>query len=109
VDGGKIVVNTTQCVEGAVEMGRYEASFKLQNVGVITGLDLTSEAALTKLMWLLAIEAIEEAAVQMQISQRGEQSGSVFEVRYGGVGSQQMPVHIAKLSQRPPGHSEWKA
>jgi hypothetical protein len=39
----------------------------------------------------------------MQISQRGEQSGSVFDVRYGMVGGKEKPVEVARLSQRPSG------
>jgi L-asparaginase len=103
VADGKIVVNTTQCLEGTVEMGLYEASAGLQNAGVITGLDLTPEAALTKLMWLLATEAPDAWVEQMQISQRGEQSSSVFDVRYKNVGDRAQPVDVAKLSQRPSG------
>ncbi|MEA2976419.1 MAG: L-asparaginase [Alphaproteobacteria bacterium] len=100
IDAGKIVVNTTQCLEGTVEQGHYEASSGLQNVGVITGLDLTPEAALTKLMWLLE-EDPAEAALQMQINQRGEQSGSSYDVPYGEVGKGGTFVDIGKLAQRP--------
>jgi L-asparaginase len=103
IERGNIIVNTTQCLEGSVEMGLYEASSGLQSAGVITGLDLTPEAALTKLMWLLATEAPAEVAVQMQINQRGEQSGSVFDVRYGQVGTKTRPQEVAKLSERPSG------
>ncbi len=109
VDTQKIVVNTTQCAEGSVDMSQYAGGFALQNAGVITGLDLTPEAALTKLMWLLAVESLEEAATQMQISQRGEQSGSVFDVRYGHVGDKSRPLEIAKVSSRPAGQFQTKA
>ena len=74
VAGGKIVVNTTQCLEGSVAMGLYAASSTLQAAGVISGADLTQEAALTKLMWLLATDGGETVAARMQTSQRGEQS-----------------------------------
>jgi L-asparaginase len=100
---GKIIVNTTQCLEGMVEMGLYEASFGLMQAGVITGLDLTPEAALTKLMWLLATEIREEVLIQMQVNQRGEQSGSAFEVRYGKIGMKNNPVEAHTVSQRPAG------
>lgn len=50
---GIIVVNITQCDEGAVEMGRYQTSRLLLEAGVIPGYDSTWEAMLTKLMVLL--------------------------------------------------------
>ena len=50
---GKVLLNTTQCVGGFVEMGRYEASKDLQDMGVVGGADMTFEAALTKMMYLM--------------------------------------------------------
>ncbi|MBN2762958.1 MAG: type I asparaginase, partial [Bacteroidales bacterium] len=53
VDRGIIVVNITQCRIGHVAMGTYETSRNLANAGVIGGSDMTLEAAVTKLMFLL--------------------------------------------------------
>jgi L-asparaginase len=50
------IVNVTQCNAGSVIQGHYETSLALQKMGVIEGRDLTTEAALAKLMYLLALE-----------------------------------------------------
>lgn len=70
---GLIIVNITQCDGGAVELGRYETSKYLEDVGVISGYDLTFEAAVTKLMFLLG-QNISKSEVKrlMQTSLRGE-------------------------------------
>ena len=53
MDNGGIVLNVTQCLAGSVEMGLYETSAELRNAGVISGRDITTEAAVTKMMILL--------------------------------------------------------
>jgi L-asparaginase len=53
VKNGLIVVNVTQCPGGSVLMGQYEASLALENIQLINGKDISTEAALAKLMYLL--------------------------------------------------------
>jgi L-asparaginase len=75
VEDGKVVVNVTQCLEGGVNTGLYAAGGGLLERGVISASDITPEAALTKLMWLLGSEPDrQEVKAQMQIDQRGEQT-----------------------------------
>lgn len=78
VNRGIIIVNITQCNVGSVQMGRYETSLNLQKAGVISGFDLTTEAAVTKLMFLLGegfpTETIKE---KMQLPLIGEMTCDV--------------------------------
>nr|WP_262895548.1 asparaginase [Galbibacter mesophilus] len=53
VNSGKIIINVTQCSGGSVLMGQYETSSHLKKIGLINGKDITTEAAVAKLLYLL--------------------------------------------------------
>jgi L-asparaginase len=50
---GLHVINVTQCSGGSVSMGHYETSEKLREMQLVNGKDITTEAAITKAMYLL--------------------------------------------------------
>lgn len=73
IDGGLIVLNVSQCGQGAVNQGRYETSSALEHIGVIGGADITTESAVTKLMFLLANRSTSnEISQDLQRSMSGE-------------------------------------
>ncbi len=72
-DSGVVIVNCTQCLRGAVRMGDYATGRALREAGVLSGSDMTPEAALTKLYALLS-RGLDLAEVRrlMQQDLRGE-------------------------------------
>jgi len=70
---GIIIYNVTQCKGGSVDMGKYETSMKLSQIGVIGGSDITTESAISKMMFLLGQGySNEELKKLLQVPLRGE-------------------------------------
>ncbi len=92
VNKGKIIVNLTHCPKGQVQVRLFETNARLFEHGVINGGDLTVEAALCKLMWLLGLQPkhlnnsqIETIKAQMQINFAGELRYSAYNLRASDV------------------------
>ena len=72
---GIIVLNVTQCHAGSVDMEKYETGILLKKLGVLSGYDITAEAAVTKLMFLLGQNLTkEEIQLRLDESISGEMS-----------------------------------
>jgi L-asparaginase len=70
---GVLIYDITQCGGGAVQLGRYETSKYLSEIGAVSGHDITFEAAITKLMYLFG-NYTDKAIIKKKIIEdlRGE-------------------------------------
>mgnify|MGYP006195760233 FL=1 len=75
ISKGVVIVNVTQCIGGSVAMGQYETSTQLKKIGLISGKDITTEAAVAKMMYLLAKDLSPKVFKTIfETSLRGEMS-----------------------------------
>lgn len=73
IANGLVVLNVTQCNAGAVQQGKYATSAAFSKIGVIGGSDITTEAAVAKLMHILASTSNKKEIEKLLITDlRGE-------------------------------------
>jgi L-asparaginase len=70
---GVVIVDVTQCIRGTVDLTSYAAGSRLADAGVISGFDMTVEAALSKLLYLFGRNLSSgDVKREMQRNLRGE-------------------------------------
>lgn len=83
INRGVIVVDITQCHSGAVDLGDYDAAYGYKSIGVLSGYDMTLEAAYAKLSWLIGQGYTTETIKDLMTTDlRGEITTRPFEEHY---------------------------
>lgn len=91
ISKGIVIVATSQCTHGTVTLRTYELGRRLERIGVISAADMTTEAAVCKLAYLLSWPGMTDharLAVLMATSLRGEVT------EQPAASSASMPVHL---------------
>ena len=75
-ENGSVIAVCSQCPEGSVSLGAYETSMALKQAGAVSGMDLTTEAAVAKLYYLFSCGCDNETVRRLMGEDlRGEMSG----------------------------------
>src|ERR1700756_4318576 len=73
ISEGKVILDISQCKVGTVELGRYETSKQLKDIGIANGYDMTYESAVTKMMYLLGqFDNPQDVKEHLEMDMRGE-------------------------------------
>ena len=76
-DKGSIVTVCSQCMQGTVKLGAYATSSPLKDAGAVSGYDMTTEAAVTKLYYLFSCDYTRDKIKElMETDLRGEMTGA---------------------------------
>lgn len=98
VKRGVVIVNVTQCLHGSVSVA-YEPARKLADAGIVAGYDMTTEAAYTKLVYLLARKDLspDEVAKKMSSNICGELTPpETDELSTGPLSIAQLPIRYER-------------
>ena len=76
IEGGVLIINVSQCLNGSVEQGKYKTSQQLLEIGVIGAGDMTLESTLCKLMFLLENAKEDDITRLLEADIVGERSHS---------------------------------